>query len=371
MLSMLKRKVGPIGLDMGHNTIRMIQLSQCDDGFEVVAAEEETVGGVIAGEDSNRHDFMVGVISDMISRGSFEGKDVVSCLSNNDLIVKSFRMAVSDEKEFDSLVRQEASLRFNLDPDKDEIRYVVAGRIMQGEEQKEEIILFAVKRSTIREHISVLTDSGLNPVGIDSVPFALLRSGQRSIRRESERQITRFYVDVGQEYTTVMVGKDEGVSFVKQIPIAGRHLNESVASKLDVTLSEAGILRSKLQNEDDDKINNSTRRALIDSMRKVNEQLVQEISKCFRYHAVTFRGKSPKEIILAGGVSYESTLVSALRRQLGVEVIQSMPLIGCELGCSDLKNRSGDHLSEWTVAAGACIKNWNNSSDGALDNERD
>ncbi|MCK4999242.1 MAG: pilus assembly protein PilM, partial [Anaerohalosphaera sp.] len=317
MLSMIKSKAGPIGLDIGNNTIRMIQLSQRDNGIEVVACEEEVIAGSGGSEGNERHGVLVRAIRDMLERGSFEGKQVVSCLSNKELMIKSFRMSVSEVNEIDSLVMQEASARFGLDPDKDEIRFVMAGRILQGEEQKDEIILLAVKQAAIKEHISILEEAGLTPQSVDSIPFAILRSTQRSARRQADRKDTRFFVDVGGEFTTVMVGREDEINFVKQIPIAGRHLNEAVASKLEISLEEATMLRGKLQRKDSESVNASTRQVLIDAMRKVNEQLVQEISKCFRYHAVTFRGSSPKEIILAGGVAYEETLVNALRRHLG------------------------------------------------------
>ena len=345
-------------MNIGHNTLRMLQLCENEKGVGVLSSQEEKIGRNREAEDFDRHSFLVDTLRQMYSRGSFEGKEVVSCLSNNELIVKNFRMAVSDDKDIDSTVMQEASVRFDIDPSVDEVRYVVAGRIQQGEEQKDEIILFGVKHDVIKEHISIIEDAGFIPVGIDSVPLALLRSTMRATRRQADRQETRFFVDVGGEYTTVIVGREEGISFIKQIPVAGRKLNEAVAARLDITLDEASMLRGKLQKSDEDTLDRSMARAVLDAMRNVNDKLVQEISKCFRYHAVTFRGRSPKEIIIAGGAAYEGSLVDTLQSQLGIDVIAARPLVGYELGNSELKGRSREVLSEWSVAAGASIKNW-------------
>lgn len=370
MLNMLKSKAGPIGLDIGHKSIRMIQLAQSKTGIKVIAAEEEAITLDAQSDQQMRHDFIICAISDMLTRGGFQGRNVVSCLSNGELKIKSFRLSSTEKDGLEEVVQREASERFGLDPEKDEIRHMLAGKAFNGEDVKREVILFAVQRETIEQHILILEEAGLTPVGIDSVPCALLRSIRQTMRRQADQEATRFFVDVGSEFTTVIIGNSEGISFIKQIPIAGRQLNEAVASTLDIGIKEATFLRSKLQKEDSDTVNQSTRQAVIDAMRQVNEDIAREVSLCFKYHAVTFRGKSPEDILLAGGEAYEGTLVDTLQRHLGVEVVLARPLRGYEFGKGELVGREDDCLSEWTVAAGASIKGWDMTKYGGQRHER-
>lgn len=370
IMNLLKSKSGPIGLDIGHNSIRMIQLAQTKAGIKVIAAEEEAFIAEGQSDEQTRHDYIICAIKDMLTRGGFQGRNVVSCLSNGELKIKSFRLAPVEESALEETINKEASERFGLDPENDEIRHILAGNAFNGDDIKREVILFAAKRKTVEQHISLLEEAGLIPVSIDSVPCALLRSIKQTMRRQADQDVTRFFVDVGSEYTTVIIGNTEGISFIKQIPIAGRQLNEAVASKLDIGINEAILLRNKLQNDDSDSVNKSTRQAVVDAMRQVNEDIAREVSLCFRYHAVTFRGKSPDEILLAGGESYESTLIDTLHRHLGVEIVLARPLRGYELGKGELSGKEDGSLSEWSVATGASIKGWDMLNYGGQQHER-
>jgi type IV pilus assembly protein PilM len=94
-------------------------------------------------------------------------------------------------------------------------------------------------------------------------------------------------------------------------------------------------------------------------MNEIIEKLAREISLCFRYYSVTFRGAKPKEAILSGGESYESHLVKALASQLGIDVRVSQPLRGIDLTRVSFSFDNGSPLCEWAVATGLGARNWN------------
>lgn len=370
MVSILKNKISHIGLDIGHRSIRMIQFKQFGDNIKVIAAEEENIAAVSEMDEQQRREFMVGTIKDMYLRGGFAGRNVVSCLSNGDLKINSFRIALTDDEDIEDLVEKEALARFGLDVRSDEVRHLLAGKIFHGDEVRRELILFAAKREVVEGHISMLEEAGLVPVGIDSVPLALLRSSKRTMRRQADQDITKFYIDIGSDFTTVIIAKADAINFIKQIPMGGRQLNESVAERLNITIEEAVQLRRKMQRSDSGCDNASMQQAVIDAMRDINEKLAKEISLCFRYYAVTFRGKSPEDIILSGGEAYEKMLVNTLSRHLGIEVEIAEPLRGFELCKSGFGSQEESSMSEWSVVTGASIKGWDITNGKAETHER-
>lgn len=370
----------PIGLDIGHGSIKMIQLLIEGGQMSVFAADETRIETDTNADEQARRNAVVSAVKRMLAKGNFHGKDVISCLPSGKLKITSVRLAETETDAIERALRKEVVQRFGLDPDKDAMDYVVAGSVRQGDEVKNELILFAADSETIRDHIGMLEEAGLRPVGIDPIPCALFRSFGRSLRRQEDRERTVVFVDVGSRFTTVVFGRGREISLVKQIPIGGERFVEQVAAKLGVSISEAETLRESLlmekspaslradvsecqSDEGGQGIEASTRDAITDAVSAVAEDLTREISLCLRYYTVTFRGARVERAILAGGGAYESILLDVLRRQLAVEIGVAEPLRGFDLSSkrANLNFRSDRRalLCEWAVAVGLSLKGWN------------
>ncbi len=368
------RGLRPIGLDIGYNSIRMIQLAAHAGQVSLVASAETNIDAGIRDDHQARKRFTISAIQQMITQGSFVGKKVVSCLSNEKLRITSLRMDQAEDCEIELALRREVVQRFGIDPDNDEVDYVHAGSVKHGDEVKNEFIVFAADAQTVRDHIDMLESAQLRPVSIDTVPSALFRSFERSMRRRIDREHTAVFVDIGSLFTTVVFGRNGEISFVKQIPIAGKEFNEHIAAKLGITANEAQTLRSDFQRPatvDNPAetgtqsqaatcvIDTQTRQILIDVVTTVAEKLAKEISLCFRYYTVTFRGRRVRRAIFSGGTVHETILLNVLRRQLAVDIEVAEPFKGFDLSANTgmcFDNDRRDSLCEWAVAVGLGLK---------------
>ena len=371
------RNLRPIGLDIGHNSIKMIQLVINGEQISVLAADEARIDSGINGDNQARRDYIVSSIKQMLSRGNFHGKNVVSCLPCGDIKITSLRLTEAEGERIEQALRREVVHRFGLDPDKDAMDYIVAGNVRHGDEIKNELILFATNNEIVKSHIEMLEMAGLRPIAIDTIPCALFRSFERSLRRQEDREHAVIFIDVGSCYTTVVFARGGEICFVKQIKIGAGNFNREVASKLGISNSEAEILRGELQAEysptitksnsvkqvpaeNKQKIEASTRQVMIDAISKIAEELAQEISLCLRYYTVTFRGKRIERAILTGGGGYEKILLDVMQRQLTVSVEVAQPLRGFDMSNERANlNFYGDRrglLCEWAVAVGLSLK---------------
>ena len=371
------RNLRPIGLDIGHNSIKMIQLVINGEQISVLAADEARIDSGINGDEQARKDYIVSSIKQMLSRGNFHGKNVVSCLPCGDIKITSLRLTEAESERIEQALRREVVQRFGLDPDKDVMDYIVAGNVRHGDEIKNELILFATNNEIVKNHIELIETAGLRPIAIDTIPCALFRNFERSLRRQEDREHAVIFIDVGSCYTTVVFARGGEICFVKQIKIGAGNFNREVASKLSISNSEAEILRGELQAEyspsipksnstkqtpieNKQKIEASTRQVMIDAISKIAEELAHEISLCLRYYTVTFRGKRIERAILTGGGGYEKILLDVMQRQLtvGVEVAQPLRGFGMSNERANL-NFYGDRrglLCEWAVAVGLSLK---------------
>jgi type IV pilus assembly protein PilM len=364
----------------------MIQLAINGGHISVVAADKTRIDPGINGDGEERKNFIISAIKQMLAGGNFRGRDVVSCLPNGRLKITSFRLAEAETGEMEQVLRKEVSNRFGLDPEKDTINYLIAGNVQQGDEIKTELILFAADNETIKSHIDMLEQAKLRPVAIDTVPCALFRSFERLLRRREDKEQTVVFVDVGSQFTTVVFGCGGEISFVKQIPIGGEKINQEIASQLGVGIIEAETLRDALRKErrtgsekglllsesdlleqggevfvphrsgDGISLDTSTRQTMVDAIGAVAEELAREISLCFRYYTVTFRGKRVERAVFAGGEAYENTLLNVLRRQLAVEIEVAQPVRGFDMTNVKFEGCKRGSLCEWAVAVGLSLK---------------
>ncbi len=366
-------------MDIGHNSIKAIQLVVNGGQMSVFAADETRIDPSVNSDEQARRAFIVSAIKRMLAQRHFRGRDVISCVPSGKLKITSLRLSEAEKGAIEQALRREVAQRFDLDPDEDAIDYVVAGHVRQGDELKSELIVFATDNQTIKNHIAMLEEADLKPVAIDTIPCALFRSFERSLRRQGDRELTVVFVDVGSCFTTVVFGRGGEISFVKQIPIGGEQFVQQVASKLGISIGEAEMLRESLKIEngfpllrpdaqdypsrqDERNMDVSTRHAVSDAVTCVAEDLAREVALCLRYHTVTFRGKKVERAVFAGGGAYEDILLNVLRRQLAVEIEIAEPLRGFDLSSGRGKvSFYGDRrglLCEWAVAVGLSLKGW-------------
>ncbi len=391
------RGLQPIGLDLGHNSIKMVQLAINKGHISVLAADKVRIETGINDDGEARRNFVISAVRQILAKGKYQGRNVVSCLPNDKLKITSLRSAETETNGIEQALKQKASQRFGLDPDKDTINYLSAGNVRDGDEIKNELILFAASDETIRNHIAMLEEAQLKPVAIDTVPHALFRSFERSRRREEDKEQTVVFVDIGSQFTTVVFGREGEISFTKKIPVGGEKFNREIASKLGINIEEAELLREKMQMEyliksgtgplvpksssssqnkavqtpaeeqNENKHSNnlvqslldvSTQEVMANAIGAAAEELAKEISLCLRYYTVTFRGKRVEQAVFSGGEAYERILLNVLRRHLTVEIEVAQPFKGLDIANINFDNDKRGLLCEWAVAMGLSLKGW-------------
>jgi len=370
------RGLRPIGLDIGHHSIKMIQLAINGDQIVVLAADEARVDAGIDGDSEERRRSIISAIKRMLAEGNFHGRNVVSCLPNDRLKMTSLRLPETETAQIEQALAKEATQRFGLDPSKDTINYIVAGTVRHGDEVKNELILFATDDETIRNHIAMLEEAQLRPVAIDAIPCALFRTFERSLRRQEDKERTVVFVDIGSRFATVVFGRGGEICFVKQVALGEERLNREIAAKLGISINEAQMLRGGLRMEKGlpspwlgaaehasadniQRLDASTRQVIINAISAVAEELAREISLCFRYYTVTFRGKRVERAIFSGGEAYENILLDVLKQQLRVEIEVAQPLRGFDMKNVKFDSSRQDLLCEWAVAVGLSLKGSN------------
>ncbi len=361
----------PIALDIGSDSIKMLQMQQVDAVVSVAACARWRFPDDAPTDAAQRKGLIAAAVREMLKKGDFKGRRVNSALSSSQLCVKNVRVPHMSDAELRQALIWEAKERFEFDVPEDQLAYLNAGEVRQGNEVRDEIILVAAPPHVLEEHLDLLDAVGLRPEHIDAEPVALFRVFERFLRRSADEQTVSVIVEIGHSVTRVVVARGKQIVFLKVIDIGGRKFTEVVASHLNLSISEASDIRTRIMQEDSPEDRktlpleaqrqadpNSLQWTVYDAVRAEVETLAKEISLCLRYCSVTFRGLRCPSVLLTGGEAYDPAVFELLRQQLGVECEVGQPLRGFDISGLELSNRRGK-LAEWAVCAGLGIRDMN------------
>ena len=374
----------PIGLDIGADSIKMLQMCQSGGRVKVRAAERWHFPPPGDQEPAQRKELAVAAITDMLKKGKFRGRRVVSSLRCDELNIKNIRLPRMQADELKRAVQWEAKERFGFDVAADQLNCLNAGQVRQGSETRDEIIMLAATTDVIDNHLDLLRQVSLTPEAIDAVPVALFRGFERYLRRRVDEESVTVIVDIGHSATRVVVAQGRRIVLIKSIDIGGRRFTDAVAGQLNLTYPEARDLRLRKMRDYEQQTDaegggeasggererSSLEWSIHDAIRGEVESLAREIALCLRYCSVTFRGLRAKQITLTGGETYDQTLVDLLTTQLGASAAVGEPLRGVDISSVDLGANRRATVTEWAVCAGLAFRNAFLGSDD-IDEESD
>lgn len=375
MIRFTRSQVQPIGLDIGSDAVKMMQVETIRGGGSAgaagVLASSQTLAVVAAARQpmplasrenpASRLAAAMDLVRQMLKQGRFLGRRVVVSLPREMLAVKNLRMPLIPQHELAAAVKFEARNIFPFDTDQAHIQILPAGEVRQGIDVRQEVIVLAARHEDVNSFVEQVHRCGAIVESIDVEACALYRSQERFIRRREDEQDVHVLVDIGWARSQVVIGRGRDISFLKQIEIGSHQMHEAVSRKLGVTVEEARALRRRLIEQAPGPAavevlkNDSVRQAVLDATRSIMEELGREIALCLRYYSVTFRGQRPARLRLLGGEAADPLLLGVLNAALGIPVEAGRPLFSVDTSRLAPSDRIG-FMSEWATAFGLALK---------------
>jgi type IV pilus assembly protein PilM len=357
VISLGKSQLQPIGLDIGFDSIKMMQLETVGQTLSVHAAARVPLPIEARAGLDLRMPVAVELIRQMFRQNAFAGRRIVTPLPREIVQVKNLRLPTMPVAELQSAIEFEAKSIFPFDTDQAQVRFIHAGEVRQGNDAKQEVVVLAAKNDDVDNFLEQINRSGAIVESLDWEPAAVYRAVERFIRRREDEYEVHVLIDIGLRCSQVIIGKGREMSFFKPIDVGGQKFNEAVSRKLGISMDEAVALRRRLgeATQDETAKRDPVRQAVFDATRSIMEELAREISLCLRYYSVTFRGQRPSRVRLIGGEANDPQLQSILNGVLPIPSEVGRLVQNLSLEKLKSADRSGS-LSEWTVAMGLGLK---------------
>lgn len=357
MIRLMRSQVQPIGLDLGYDGIKMLQLEVIGQSLSVLAAAKRATGEATDCDPIGRLERLGETIRRMLKQGGFSGRHVVTSLPREIVHTKNLRLPQMPLDELTGAVEFEAAHLFPFDPAEARIHFIPAGEVRQGSDVKQEVVVVASRHDDVDAYVEQMHACGLVIDSLDLEACALYRTVDRFVRRKEDEQTVHVLVDVGLRRSQVVIGRGREINFIKPIEVGGIRIHEAVARKLGISLDEARALRRRLVESgvSDAAASDPVRQAVYDAARGVVEELAREISLCLRYYSVTFRGHRPARLRVHGGEACDPQILAQLNTGLPIPAEPARPLLSIDISRMAPGDRRGT-LSEWSTALGLALR---------------
>jgi len=306
------KKKGVIGLDIGSSSIKLVELNEGKNGFKLqnLAISPLPPEAIVDGSlmDSVT---IIDTIRELTANTKTKTKDVVISISGHSVIVKKINLPFMTEAELEESIQWEAERYIPFDINDVNIDFQILG---SGPENPEvmDVILVAAKKDIINDYISVIIESGLNPVIIDVDAFAL--ENMLAINYEIEKEEIIAIANVGASTTNINIIKDNVSAFTRDIFKGGNQVTEEIQRQLHIDYEEAEKIKVG------SKVDTTSQATIQDVLKTASESLAMEIGSSLDFFQSTTTYEKINKFYLSGGGSKIKDFDLILQQQIGIPV---------------------------------------------------
>ena len=223
-----KEKV--VGVDIGSRFIKVVQAEagRAPGTWQIVKA---AVGPTPA--DAVRD----GIVMDpagvaqalraLILRENIDANAAVAAISGASVIVRHIKLPRMAQNVLRRSVRFEAAKHISSNVDDSMIEFEITGTV-PGEDDKMSVMLVAAPIDMVESRLAVLTQAGLEPVGVDIEAFALQRALVDLSPTRPGEGTTLALLDIGATTTDVNIVTNGLFALTRSIPIAGDSFTQAL-----------------------------------------------------------------------------------------------------------------------------------------------
>ena len=189
-------------------------------------------------------------------------------------------------------------------------------------------LLVVAAQMLIDRSIAAVSAAGLQPVGVDLVPFAIMRAVAGA---EPPGAGPEALVDVGSRVTNVVVHHGGMPTFVRVLLMGGQDLTQAITERVGVDVATAESMKRSaavVPGPQGDLL----RRALSEAIGR----LTDEVRGSLDYFQATNAGPPVTRIVLSGGGSQAPGLAAQLGQRNRVPVVVAQPFAGVAPGRTGL-----------------------------------
>jgi type IV pilus assembly protein PilM len=309
---------GRIGLDVGSTAVRATEVVLGSDPPSLVrAAQVPLPPGAVESGEVRDVEVLAAAVRELWQRGAFKTRQAVLGVGNQRVVVREITVPALPPKELKQSLPFQVQDQIPIPVDDAVLDYDVLEEIEQDGAKMLRLLVVAAQRDMVNRMVDAVARAKIEPVGVDLVPFALIRAvGQDDgLGLEDSDLGGEAIVDVGADVTNICVHERGVARFVRILPSGGRDVSVAMATSLGIPEEDAEALKRGQPVEGSppaEQVDN-TRRARVAA-------LGDEIRSSLDFYRAQTPGAEVSSVLVTGGGSKLPGLVELLDERIDAQV---------------------------------------------------
>jgi type IV pilus assembly protein PilM len=302
-----------VGLDIGSNTVKAIELKPSGKGFRVaaIAVQQVPPDSIVDGAIIDS-----GAVADAVGRlftnKQFKSKEVAASLSGNSVIVKKITLPVMTEAELSESIYWEAEQYIPFDIQDVNLDYEILDPGNGGGQGTMDVLLVAAKKDKIADYTNVITQAGRTPVIVDVDAFALQNAYEANYGFDPQAVVVLLNAGASAININVLAGSQS--VFTRDVSMGGNAFTDAVQKELNLPFEAAEELKKGQSVEG---VSYEDARPVL---RAMTDNVLLEVEKTFDFFKATASSDHIDRIVLSGGAARVEGFTESLRERFDTQV---------------------------------------------------
>jgi type IV pilus assembly protein PilM len=302
-----------IGLDVGSTAARAVEVNVASDPPVLVrAAQVPMQPGAIENGEVRQPEAVTEALKELWRRGGFKGRQVYMGVGNQRVVVREVALPWLPVKELRESLPYQVQEFIPIAVEDAVLDFDALDEFEQEGRRMIRVLLVAAQRGMVDGLVQTATAARLEPLGLDLIPFALIRSVGHANGTVLEEEIEEALIDVGADVTSICVHLHTVPRFVRILPSGGNDITIAVARALGIPEDEADRMKRGEVVEGGPAPADAQRVA---QGRTVS--FVDEIRSSLEFYAAQSPGSRIGKLRVTGGGSKLPGFVQLLQERLG------------------------------------------------------
>lgn len=318
-----------IGLDIGSTAVRAAELTEGSPPSVVRAAQVPLPVGAVENGEVRDVEAVAEVLRELWSpqHGGFKSRKVWMGVGNQRVVVREIALPSMPEKELRQSLGFQVQEFIPMPVDEAVLDYHVIEELEIEGRPMLRLLLVAAQKAMVDTLVAAATSAKIEPMGLDLVPFALVRAvGATGAGMELEMTGGEAVVDVGAHVTNIVVHAAGETRFVRILPSGGRDITLAIARGMSVEDDVAE--RLKRGDLGTDQVSTPEEaREIAAQLAQASEiamqratQFVDEIRSSLEFYTAQTQGARIERLLISGGGSKLEGFIDILRQRIPVTV---------------------------------------------------
>ncbi|HEY0709196.1 MAG TPA: type IV pilus assembly protein PilM [Polyangia bacterium] len=223
-----------IGLDIGTNSVKAVQLKETGKGFHLLSfgieplPAETIVDGAIMNQSA-----VVDAIKTLRNLLGFKGRDVATAVSGHSVIVKKLKIPQMTKEELEQHIPWEAEQHIPFSKDEVEMDHQILG----SQDGQMEVVLVAAKKEVLSDYSLAIREAKLSPSVLDVTAFTIQNAFEVNYTLEPGETVA--LINIGATMSTINILSQGTSAFTRDVAGGGKDFTEEIQKRLNVGQDEA------------------------------------------------------------------------------------------------------------------------------------